>query len=545
MKTTSTWIERDSRGNNVFVRTKRRSTVTSGRYTNLFGLRRRRFSHERIRTVSSLVRDPLALTAPLPHSKSPDHTMSQPQQTDMTLAVAPNNQIQALSFPPGMQPGPVFTYNPPYEYGHYHQAPPLTIPYAVPPVPISVPIPAATMTVDDTRYKCTICGRYRSPRYHYRHPLRAGEVPPPTVCGRCKRSGTPSTDDSDDSLRFKTSVRRYYRTDDGREEIEVFSESEDNPKLTRRPSRVRIISRSRSRSRSTERLVFRRTSRKTRRRSASTALGSIVGSFRRRPSSVSSGRTVERVYVVDEPMLAQSSTETTHIIDRGRRRLRDSSRYDRSYDDSDGYEVRATRRRVVSRAPKTTRIIRRQYSSPRIRRHVSRTGLFFDGTSPERGHRDHHSSTDHCLAPFLEHPPTRIHDYDIPRSRKARTVLTEEPPPGVYRSETLPNGDRVYRKIRDLSEDEDRRNPYHRPISPPTPDLVAHRQPRQRAITSNDSYDLSHHLERTSILDEPLPHEPRERAPRYQRSRSRSSTRDEREKLERRYIRRSNSLRYY
>jgi hypothetical protein len=49
-------------------------------------------------------------------------------------------------------------------------------------------------TVDDLKYKCSICGRYRSPNYHYRHPIPPGELPKATVCRRCQEEATDSED---------------------------------------------------------------------------------------------------------------------------------------------------------------------------------------------------------------------------------------------------------------------------------------------------------------------------------------------------------------
>ena len=51
-------------------------------------------------------------------------------------------------------------------------------------------------TADELKYKCSVCGRFRSPRYHYRHPIPPGELPRQTVCRKCREAATDS-DDSD------------------------------------------------------------------------------------------------------------------------------------------------------------------------------------------------------------------------------------------------------------------------------------------------------------------------------------------------------------
>ena len=48
---------------------------------------------------------------------------------------------------------------------------------------------------DELKYKCSVCGRFRSPRYHYRHPIPPGELPRQTVCRKCREEATDSEDD--------------------------------------------------------------------------------------------------------------------------------------------------------------------------------------------------------------------------------------------------------------------------------------------------------------------------------------------------------------
>lgn len=66
-------------------------------------------------------------------------------------------------------------------------------------------------TQDDLKYKCAVCGRFRSANYHYRHPLAPGQLPGTTICHNCRNSATDSENesiDSEDSLEENTRGRR-------------------------------------------------------------------------------------------------------------------------------------------------------------------------------------------------------------------------------------------------------------------------------------------------------------------------------------------------
>lgn len=69
---------------------------------------------------------------------------------------------------------------------------------------------------DDLKYKCSICSRYRSPNYHYRHPIPPGELPKPTVCRKCRKEATDSEESDEDEERVprarSRSVRRRARS---------------------------------------------------------------------------------------------------------------------------------------------------------------------------------------------------------------------------------------------------------------------------------------------------------------------------------------------
>lgn len=66
--------------------------------------------------------------------------------------------------------------------------------------------PPMPSSIDPTKHTCGICGKLRSPRYHYKHPLAPGQLPRPTVCKRCRKEETDSEDESVDSY-----DRRDYR----------------------------------------------------------------------------------------------------------------------------------------------------------------------------------------------------------------------------------------------------------------------------------------------------------------------------------------------
>lgn len=108
--------------------------------------------------------------------------------------------------PPGMQPiqQPVARQEPgpsshgaavlgnaatPFSYPHYpypsNQGQAITNPVAVHP--------------DDLKYKCTICGKFRSSRYQWKHRVPPGQLPRPTICKNCRAEATDSEDEDTDS----------------------------------------------------------------------------------------------------------------------------------------------------------------------------------------------------------------------------------------------------------------------------------------------------------------------------------------------------------
>ena len=76
---------------------------------------------------------------------------------------------------------------------------------ALPPGPRIIN-PPRLPEANDFKYKCSICGRIRSPRYHYKHPIAPGELPAENICRSCRKTAT----DSDESFTSRRAGRRRY-----------------------------------------------------------------------------------------------------------------------------------------------------------------------------------------------------------------------------------------------------------------------------------------------------------------------------------------------
>lgn len=50
----------------------------------------------------------------------------------------------------------------------------------------------------ETRHRCAVCGRYRSPSFHHRHPIYYGQPPILGVCRKCQQMRTSSDESTDD-----------------------------------------------------------------------------------------------------------------------------------------------------------------------------------------------------------------------------------------------------------------------------------------------------------------------------------------------------------
>ncbi|KAL9022153.1 MAG: hypothetical protein Q9185_000667 [Variospora sp. 1 TL-2023] len=84
----------------------------------------------------------------------------------------------------------------------YTTPPPVVEPPAYLGLPPSQPVGTTTTTITTTeaqptlntssKHTCPACGKFRSARYHYRHPLAPGETPRPTLCRKCIKQHTSS-----------------------------------------------------------------------------------------------------------------------------------------------------------------------------------------------------------------------------------------------------------------------------------------------------------------------------------------------------------------
>lgn len=81
-----------------------------------------------------------------------------------------------------------------------------------PPAPVVETTTTTTTQVDvqpqsaPSKHSCAACGKFRSARYQYRHPLAPGETPRPTLCRKCVKQHT-SSEESDETERARWKKR--------------------------------------------------------------------------------------------------------------------------------------------------------------------------------------------------------------------------------------------------------------------------------------------------------------------------------------------------
>lgn len=78
--------------------------------------------------------------------------------------------------------------------GIYPLQPPGTYPLQPLPAGARVISPPRFPTTEELKYKCHVCGRFRSSRYHHKHPVPQGQLPGKTVCRKCREKATESED---------------------------------------------------------------------------------------------------------------------------------------------------------------------------------------------------------------------------------------------------------------------------------------------------------------------------------------------------------------
>lgn len=113
--------------------------------------------------------------------------------------VLPGNQ--ALIHQPMGRPPPSNTTGATFNPAHttVPNAPPTAPPGYGPSNPGQFAMNSMMMNPDDLKYKCSICGRFRSARYQWKHRVPVGQLPGPTICRSCRQAATDSEDESTDS----------------------------------------------------------------------------------------------------------------------------------------------------------------------------------------------------------------------------------------------------------------------------------------------------------------------------------------------------------
>lgn len=106
-----------------------------------------------------------------------------------------------------------------------------------------------------SKHTCAACGKFRSARYHYRHPIAPGESPRPTLCRKCVKKHT-SSEESEEMERArwrkKDKEREGYRRRQHRSESsEEWSSSSSHEERHRR-HQYRSLNESRTQRRSTQ-----------------------------------------------------------------------------------------------------------------------------------------------------------------------------------------------------------------------------------------------------------------------------------------------------
>ena len=352
MEPGTTWVERGPDGRPYFVRKKlklpsTRSLLADALAPKLRSLSLFRYPGKDFITMSAPASTPLSFPVPTTESSINRSTIpimlpSEPGSMMYPLPYpalypAPPQTSQENRGPSGQQHllshAPQYRFAPPGVYplglasNHYLVAQTL-------PPGARTTSPPRPITADDLKYKCGVCGRFRSSRYHYNHPIPPGELPKRTVCRRCRDAGT----ESEESYESTGHTTRYSRnrsrsrsrfSDDI--EVRVLSARDRRRPTRRSPSRL-PIKRSLSRGR---RLPLRPYN-------GSDSLDSElkrleVTDERRRLARSPSVEVVERIRYIDEASPRPTTWETVYIEERVP--ARQISAYSEVYFDEDDLEL--------------------------------------------------------------------------------------------------------------------------------------------------------------------------------------------------------------
>ena len=272
--------------------------------------------------------EPGSMMYPLPYPA----LYAAPPQTSQENRV-PRGQQHLLSHAPQHQFAPPGMYPPGPASNHYLAAQPL------PPGARTIS-PPRPITVDDLKFKCGVCGRFRSPRYHYNHPIPQGELPKRTVCRRCRDASTES-EESCESTGYTTGYSRNRSRSRSRSrfsndiEVRVLSARGRRRPTRRSPSPLPVIQRSLSRGR---RLLLRSYNRSDSLDSELKRL-EITDERRRRVAQSPGVEVVERIHYIDEAPPRPTTWETVYIGERVP--ARQISTYSEVYFDEDDLELPA------------------------------------------------------------------------------------------------------------------------------------------------------------------------------------------------------------
>lgn len=150
----------------------------------------------------------------IPPQVGPDNNGQKQQNTALVPSqlahyVAPHPRMypyilpgnQALTHQPVGRPPPANTADATFNPAHttVPNAPPTAPPGYGPSNPGQYAMNPMTTNPDDLKYKCSICGRFRSARYQWKHRVPVGQLPGPTICRSCRQAATDSEDEDTDS----------------------------------------------------------------------------------------------------------------------------------------------------------------------------------------------------------------------------------------------------------------------------------------------------------------------------------------------------------
>ena len=333
MEPGTTWVERGSDGRPYFVRKKLKLPSTRSLLADALAPKRRSLSLFRhpgknFLTTSAPVSTPLSFPArttesSISRSTTPAMLPPQPESVMYPLPYpalylappqtsqenrVPSVQQHLLGHAPQYQFVPFGMYSPGLTSSHSFAAQPLS------PGARALSPPCA-IAADDSKYKCSVCGRFRSPRYHHNHQVPPGELPENTACSRCRDAGTES-EESYESTRQTTRYSRNRSRSRGRfsDDIEVcILSARGRRRPTRRsPSRLSIVQRSPSRGR---RVLLRPHNRSD---SLDGELERLEITDERRPGVAHSPgvEVVERIRYINEVPPRPTTWETVYIEER-------------------------------------------------------------------------------------------------------------------------------------------------------------------------------------------------------------------------------------